>query len=223
MTPYYEDDHVTLYHGDSRELLPEVAKGTLVDTVVTDPPYGIGLEYGADADDWRPDREFWRAIHRLLPPWGSLHMTVSNKHLPYWIDEVREGGFAYMHTSVYWNRTRAGGNWGGQFAYAWEPWLSFHVEPTELRTHPWKLDSRMMSDVFAHDGRRDTDHPAERDLATWRLFMDYLPGQIFLDPFAGVGTTLHAARLDGRFAIGIEKEERWCEQAALRLSQMTLV
>ena len=39
MKPYYEDEWVTIYHGDCREVLPELPK---VDLVLTDPPYGIG-------------------------------------------------------------------------------------------------------------------------------------------------------------------------------------
>ena len=38
MEPYYSDDHVTIYHGDCREILPDLGR---VDLVLTDPPYGI--------------------------------------------------------------------------------------------------------------------------------------------------------------------------------------
>src|SRR5262245_46279599 len=37
LSPYYEDDWVTIYHGDCREILPQLHS----DAIVTDPPYGI--------------------------------------------------------------------------------------------------------------------------------------------------------------------------------------
>jgi DNA modification methylase len=43
-----------------------------------------------------------------------------------------------------------------------------------------------------------------------------------LDPFAGTGTTLYAAKVAGIRAVGVERDERYCEIAARRLAQDTL-
>ncbi len=40
MKPYYQDNLVTIYHGDCREILPALPDNS-VDLVLTDPPYGV--------------------------------------------------------------------------------------------------------------------------------------------------------------------------------------
>ena len=67
-------------------------------------------------------------------------------------------------------------------------------------------------------------HPTPKPLALIRFMIDISvrPGTAILDPFAGSGTTLLAAKLEGRQAVGIEISERYCEIAAERLRQRLL-
>jgi len=67
-------------------------------------------------------------------------------------------------------------------------------------------------------------HPCEKPQAMLRHMIEASsrPGDLVLDPFAGSGSTLDAARQAGRTAVGIEQDEGWCEYIARRLSQDVL-
>jgi DNA modification methylase len=67
-------------------------------------------------------------------------------------------------------------------------------------------------------------HPCEKPLSMLRhmLQVSARPEALILDPFAGSGSTLRAAKDAGVRAIGIEKDARWCRHAAQRLAQDAL-
>lgn len=69
-----------------------------------------------------------------------------------------------------------------------------------------------------------TDHPTPKPLSTVARMVEVTsdPGGLILDPFAGSGPVLRAAKDLGRRAIGIEKSERYCERIARRMSQEVL-
>jgi adenine-specific DNA-methyltransferase len=80
MTPYYEDEDVTIYHGDSLEILPQIEAA---DLILTDPPY-----FKVKAEEW--DRQWKQAdqflqwldtaleqVHRIMAANGSLYLFAS--------------------------------------------------------------------------------------------------------------------------------------------------
>ena len=203
-----------IHNMDCRKGLKQLPDN-FVDLIVTDPPYGIDLDYGYK-DDWRPDEEVWKECYRVLKDNCLIVMTTSNKHLPFWIDVLRKVGFNYVHCGVYWNKCRAGGNCNGLFAYAWEPILYFAKGTTP------KLIKRMLSDVYPHTGRKTSEHPAERDINAWRKIMEVFDGKLVLDPFMGSGTTAKVSKEQQRDFIGFEISKEYCDIANKRLSQENL-
>ena len=204
MKPYYEDDAVQIFHGDCREILPTLPS---VDLVLTDPPYNAGKEYGIhndgmaaeDYEDWCDEWYGLLPTHRviLFPGVGNLFQWA--KHKP--------------KAVACWYKPGNPGS-GGPFQFCeWEPILLWGVN--------FKL-----SDVFYESIRMQTqvgDHPCPKPLRLLKKMIENLrtEGNI-LDPFMGSGTTLRAAKDLGRKAIGIEIEERYCEIAAKRMSQMAM-
>ncbi len=79
-------------------------------------------------------------------------------------------------------------------------------------------------DVWRLGVNRDrVDHPAPFPVGLPAMVIATTGARSVLDPFAGSGTTLLAARLAGIRGVGIEKSERYCEVIAKRLSQGVLL
>jgi len=210
-TPYYQDDAVTIYHADNRDILPYLAP---VDLVLTDPPYGIayptdyksrGLARRANARDYPPvhgDNEPFDPAPILalgLPTllFGGNHFADRLPPSSGWVawDKCRPLDLDQAMAELAWSNFIKGAR---VFRYRWNGMI--------------------------RDGDETHDHPTMKPAALWRwiLSLRWTPPGTVLDPFMGSGTTLRAAKDLGRRAIGIEIEERYCEIAARRMAQSVL-
>ncbi len=191
-TPYYEKNGIIIYHGDCRDILPQLEP---VDLVLTDPPYLEGdqsnvLELlGTNRIVVTPGKlESFNWIKRRTPVWQYTWKCSGTRSL---------GGSACLHILT-------------------EPILaySFPLQPLgsdlldyalvvdpSANGHPWPKPMRLIAKLLTHWSRE---------------------GETVLDPFLGSGTTLRAAKNLGRKAIGIEINEEYCEIAAKRLMQETM-
>ena len=213
--PYYEDDLVTLYHGDCRE----VTAWLEADVLVTDPPYGT--QFSAE----NPKGGYGRRQNTGVGPEGFV---IANDGTTETRDEAlgmwSGRGPALVFGSprmpdppgewadrLVWDKKRPGMN-GGPWRYRHE---SIYVTAGFLRT-----DNAAVSIIEAFPEQADHIHGKPIALMV-RLVAAAPPGTI-ADPFAGSGSTLVAAKQLGRRAIGVEADERYCEIAAKRLAQDTL-
>jgi site-specific DNA-methyltransferase (adenine-specific) len=218
--PYYEDESVTLWHGDCRE----VTAWLEADVLVTDPPYGR---------DWRSGSGMTNSEGRGLgsKPHGGIandrDTTTRDAALAAWGDRpavvfgdpLIPAPSNTRQALVYAKPLDAGikGAHGGfrrdvEMIYLVGPWsvgvggLSSVLTTGSLVAGPRGLSVRY-------------GHPHAKPVDLLAALTSRAPAGVIADPFAGSGSTLLAARLLGRKAIGVELEERYCERAAERLAQ----
>lgn len=209
MTIYYQDEHVTLYHGDALEIDAWLE----ADILVTDPPYGMSHLSGWDS----PQRAIQNdadlsARDRALDAWGTRPAAVFGT----W--KVRRP--SQTRHLVIWDKTLGTGCGMGDLDASWG---NSHEEIYILGE--WKRDGRPRhpSVIQTKDGLRSlsgkTGHPTPKPVGLMEKIISKCPPGVIADPFAGSGSTLVAARNLGRKAIGVELEEKYCEIIVKRLSQ----
>jgi len=268
MKPYYEDNKwVKIYHGDCREVLPELSGLQLL---ATSPPYNVGLDYDVyyDTIPWpqwyQMIREFLAAAYSSLRPGGILALNmplvanqgelvkrsrrerkIISRGEPIFARvtiQVGEQGFLLREPLIWAKSPNEGTAYaaGCGIGSANNPYLRMAAEAFILasKEHYHMLGgtgkrgsqfSRPMDwckNIWHirpgwQDGKLNGKHPAPWPwtLCDRLLLMFSNPGDITCDPFMGTGKFLLRAKLNGRYAIGIEISERYCEMAAKLCSQ----
>lgn len=203
--PYYSDDRVTLYHGDARAILPSVH----ADVLVTDPPYGVGMTSFEDS--------LGVAIEGMnLAPGNRAAVFMS----PRTVFDFTAGMVGWKPQRMLWMHKAA------DMAAPWRGWC-MNSEAIVILARPkakWPKPTDYRSDVYRVGPWERAGHPCGKPLEVVGDLVRRLasPDEIILDPFAGSGATLVAARDHGRKVVGVEIDERYCEIAANRLAQDTL-
>ena len=211
-TPYYEYDGITIYNADCRKVLPWIEP---VDLLLTDPPYGVGISQRGKVGT-------------------SKRGVVSEYEKSDWDSEPPKRWFVdLMRETAKWQIVFGGNLMELPPAKCWAIWHKDNTgvySPVEMawtnldRTTAfkrWRWNGMIQENMG--DKKESRVHPTQKPEAVMRWCLSLVPdAETVLDPFMGSGTTLVAARLEGRKAIGIEINERYCEAAANRLTQRTL-
>jgi DNA modification methylase len=222
MEPYYEEDGVTIYHGDCRDVLPDIS----ADVLVTDPPYGMNLGKHSGAKDKRAS-ELRRGAYSAYDDTPENYRDVV---VPAVTDALalvdRAAVFAPVPSAWLLPPPDALGGVYIPAANGHSPWGFQNLAPVLFYGKAPDLHKGAKQTMLRASGKAEVElgHPCPKPLPwmNWLVDITTRPGETIIDPFMGSGTTLRAARDAGRRAIGIEIEERYCEIAVKRLSQMAL-
>lgn len=221
MRPYYQSDTVTLYLGDCIDV------ANPCDLIVTDPPYG---------------QEF--VSNRAGGQWGMLlgddDTDGIEKRLAVALKTLRRGRHVYIFsgrldlsklplcgvTELIWDKAIIG---MGDLSSPWGPqhekvvFATYEISRANREKGTGNLSARLrkgsiLRSLRPHSGRVK-NHPTEKPVDILRQLIESssVMGETVYDPFVGSGSTLVAAIMEGRKAVGCEIDERYCETAARRV------
>lgn len=222
--PFFERDGIALYHGDCLEILPQIET---CDLLLTDPPYGINYKSNRSLNHERivgdENVELW--IEAVKVAAGKIR---HNRHCYVFGNcELPEPWTAQCE--LIWDKVNIGmgdlsSPWGPQHEY-----IQFGVHAPS-KAHRKRGDGRLAARLrkgsvlrcLRKNGPGSRRHPTEKPVDILRQMIESSSnlGETVLDPFTGSGSTLVASMMEGRRAIGIELDEKYCERAATWLESV---
>lgn len=214
--PYYEDGSVQIFHGDCRDLLPHIE----ADVLITDPPYGVSFRgkrtkrttrFGGGYEGIEDTPEIVKTVAvPVVEAWTGRRVVTPG------VKNQFEYPIPDHIGAIYYPSGAGMSKWGFT---CWQPIFYYGPDPFLMDGKGSRPDSFSTTEAAVPNG-----HPCPKPIGTMKWIVNRVSreGETVLDPFAGSGTTLRAAKDLGRKAIGIELEERYCEIAAQRCAQDVL-
>ena len=216
---YYQDDYATLYHAD---LLQHLDMLDQADVLVTDPPYGYNVKLGLGDGNPRRGSSPWantairgdeslESRDTVLEAWGKRPAILFGS----WKRPKPIGTKAVL----VWDKGPGVG--AGDLNLPWKPnWEEIYILGSGFHGH--RGTSVLTGHTVVSWASKGREHPNMKPVSLMEALIMKCPPGTIIDPFAGSGSTLRAAKNLGRKCIGFEIEEKYCEITAQRLAQETL-
>lgn len=207
MRNFYDGGDVQVYCGDALHYLKTIPDKSF-DLCLTDPPYGINIAKRG---------EVGRTKHKFAASnWDA------NRPAKEYFDEIQR----VSKVQIIW-----GGNYFADLLKATRGWLVWFKRPNnttdfadcELAWTSQDANARVLEHLWngfrKHEPEQRFKHPTQKPLRLmrWCIQQVKIPVRSVIDPFAGTGTSLVAARELGAFAVGIDQGEDYCEIMRKRL------
>jgi site-specific DNA-methyltransferase (adenine-specific) len=216
MSLYYQDEYVTLYHGDC---LTEHREWLGADVLVTDPPYG--MNFSSRLGTQKPGHNQERVHHAVA---GDDSTDARDKVIQAWGTKPRVvfGTWRIPRPNpvdhrLIWHKAGQGPG-PAHMAFCSQDEEIYVTGKGFVKSSP-----PMRSVLTTREERARqvavTGHPTSKPVGLMELLVLRCPPGVIADPFAGSGSTLIACRNRQRHVIGVELEEKYCEIIAGRLAQ----
>lgn len=213
--PFFEDGGLSLYCGDCVEMLPAIVPDSAaVALVIADPPYGMNLDVdnsGTGDAKRMPGRKWEKRVHGDDRPFDPSHL-MRFPRLVIWGANHFASRLPESNGWIVWNK-RGDGQPSGM-----------HFGDCELAWTNVGQGIRMFSNVWHGAPRWRAEpslHPTQKPVAlmSWLIQNYTQPGDLIVDPYAGSGPVLRAAKDLGRRCIAFEIDPSYCAVIAERLGQ----
>ena len=228
MKPYYEDQGITLYHGNAFDVMATLADAS-IDAVITDPPYSARthknakkndsqLGYGVQAVhfDSFTDEMLYQAFDEMARVTKSWIVSNIDYNHAFRFETQPPVGMVQKRIGIWVKNNPMPQISADRPGQGWEAITYLHKATGRSSWNGGGLHGNYVTNLATPTG-----HPTPKPLTMLHSFVERFTnhGDLILDPFAGGGTTLIAARNLQRKAIGVEVDEQWCELIANRLGQ----
>lgn len=216
MKPIYQDEHVTLYHANA---LQHPQLWNHADILITDPPYGTdnGVGYGRNGGHGRAANAHIHGDSDTEARDTVLGIMQAKPRLCFGSPRAPEPPGPWSDRLV-WDKREPGLNGG--------PWRYTH-ESIFVGGEGWKRTSARAFSILSFPSGNGTwekkQHVHAKPVALMEALVSAAPPGVIIDPFAGSGSTLLAARNLGRQVIGVEIDEKHCETIIKRLAQNVFI
>lgn len=234
MKPYYEESGIVIYHGDNREIIPDLGQ---VGAVITDPPFSERTHKGHNAsanghigkgkdEADRLEIEYSHLDEKDVETYVKLTSEICNGWIVTMTDHTLAPLFQkyleeknrYVFAPLPFYSPGRSVRLSGDGPCSWTDWIIVARTSAQVR---W---GTLPGGYVSEPGWREREYIGGKPTALMiKLIKDYSKDEdTILDPYCGSGSTLLAAKKLGRKAIGIDISEKACEISAKRLAQRQL-
>ena len=201
-------------HGDCLKVMPSLLPAS-IDFVLTDPPYIVRYRSRDNRAIHNDDNDRW-----LVPAFGEIYRVLARDsfcvsfygwpHADRFMGAFRQAGFSIVGHLVFPKRYTSSTSY---------PQYQHECAFLLAKGYP-KRPASTIGDVIPWSYTGNKLHPTQKPLSILSPLIQTFsqPGSTVLDPFAGSGSTLVAARKLGRNYIGIEFDAMYHATATTRLS-----